>query len=80
VWICEDVFYETVASVAFRIGETVENTILFRVFDPVIQVTLFLVEKRFPVADKKLKIARVRCVDGGIVDFVDDAMTEPPSD
>lgn len=69
-------FYETVASVAVRIGEAVENTIRFRVFDPVIQVALFLVAKCFPVADKKLKIADVRCVDAGIVDFVDDAMAE----
>ena len=76
MWICKDVFYETVASVAFRIGEAVKNTILFRVFDPVIQVAFFLVAKRFSVADKKLKIARVRCVDGGIVDFVDNAMAE----
>ena len=78
--ICEDVLYQPVAPVGFGIGEAVENTISFRVFDPVIQVALFLVAKRFPVADQELKIARVRLVDGRVVDFVDDAMAERESD
>ena len=76
VRICKDVFDEPVASIAFRIGEAVEKTVAFRVFDPVIQVALFLVAKCFPVADEELKIARVRLVDGRVVDFVDDAVAE----
>ena len=76
----EDVLDQPVAPVGFRIGEPVEKTIAFRVFDPVIQVALFLVAKRFPVADEKLKIARVRLVNGRVVDFVDDAMAEREPD
>ena len=45
-----------------------------------VQVALFLVAKRFPVADEELKIARVRLVDGRVVDFVDDAVAEREPD
>ena len=45
-----------------------------------IQVALFLVAKCFPVADQELKIARVRLVNGRVVDFVDDAMAEREPD
>ena len=60
----KDVLYQPVAPVGFLIGEAVENTIPFRIFNPVVQVALFLVTKRFTVADQELKIARVRLVDG----------------
>jgi hypothetical protein len=40
----------------------------------VIQVAFFLVAEGYPVSDQELKIARVRLVDGGVVDLIDDAM------
>ena len=76
----EDVLDEPVAPVALRIGEAVEKTIAFRVFDPVIQVALFLVAKCFAVADQKLKIARVGLVDVRVIDLVDDAVAEREPD
>ena len=76
----QDMLYDPVAPVRFGIGEPVENTVPFRVFDPVIQVALFLVAEGLAVADEKLKIARVRLVDGRVVDFVDDAVTEREPD
>jgi hypothetical protein len=76
VRICEDVFYEPVASSAFRIREAIQETVAFRVFDPVIQIALFLVAKGFPVADKELKIACVWLVDGRVVNFVHDAVAQ----
>src|ERR1017187_2869752 len=76
----QDMLDQAVAPVGFRIGEAIENTIPLRVFYPVIQVALFLVAKRFPVADEKLKIPRVRLVHGRVVDFVDDAVTEGEPD
>ena len=76
VRICKDVLDQLVAPVGLRVGEAVENTIAFRVFDPVAQVALFLVAKRFPVGDQELKIARVRRVNRGVVNLVDDAMAE----
>ena len=74
--ISQDVFYQPVAPVALRIGEAVKETILFRVFNPVIQVALFLVAKCFPIADEELKVARVWLVDARIVNLVDDAVAE----
>jgi hypothetical protein len=41
-----------------------------------IEVALFLVTKRFSVADKKLKVARVRLIDVWIINLVHDAVTE----
>src|SRR5258708_34868846 len=72
----EYVFYEPVATLGFRIREAVKDTIALRVFDQMIQITLFLVAKRFSIADEKLKIACVRLIDMGIVDLVDDSVTE----
>ena len=48
--------------------------------DPVIPVALFLVAKRFSVADEELNIARVRLVHARVVDFIDDAMAEREPD
>jgi hypothetical protein len=42
----------------------------------VIQIALFLVAKRFAVTDEKLKVACVRLIDAGIVNLIDDAVTE----
>src|SRR2546426_12544294 len=72
----EHVFYEPVAALAFRICKTVEDAIALGVFDQVIQVALFLVAKRFAIANEKLKVARVRLIDAWIIDLVDDAVTE----
>ena len=72
----ENVLDQAVAAAGFRIGQAVEDTIPFRVFDPVLQVALLLVAKRFAVADQELKIARVGLVHRRVVDFVDDAVAE----
>ena len=76
MWIGEDMFYDTIATARLRIREAVKKTIAFRIFDPMIQVALFLVAKRFPDGDEKLKVACVWLIDMRIVNLIDDAMTE----
>src|SRR5882672_5778559 len=72
----ENMFYQAVTAVGLRICQTVKEGIALRVFDQVIQVALFLVAKCFPIADEKLKVARVRLIDAWIVNLIDDAVTE----
>ena len=72
----EDVFYQSVATAGLRIRQTVKEAIALRICDHVIQVALFLVAKRFPVTDKKLKVARVRSIDARIINLIDDAVTK----
>src|SRR6266850_1888829 len=72
----EDVLYQPVSTIAFRICKAVEDAIAFRVFDQVIQVALFLVAKCFAITDEKLKIACVRLIDAWIINLIDDAVTE----
>ena len=72
----EYMFYQPVATPRFRIREALKDTIALRVFDQMIQITLFLVTKRFSITDEKLKIACVRLIDMWIVDLVDDSVTE----
>src|SRR5260370_19047038 len=72
----EYVFYEPVATLGFRIREAVKDAIPLRVFDQMIQVTLFLVAKRFSVADEKLKVACVRLIDIWIVNLLDVSLPE----
>src|ERR687892_1852512 len=69
-------FYEPVAALTLRICQSIKNTIALRVFDEMIQVTLFLVAKCFAITDEKLKVARVRLIDPRIVNFVDDPVTQ----
>ena len=70
------VFYEPVSPGALRIRQAVEQTIALRVFDQVIQVTLFLVTKRLTITDEKLKVACIRLIDPWIVNLIDDAMAQ----
>src|SRR5438093_10818096 len=72
----EDVFYEPVAVLTFRICEAVKEAIALRIFDQMIQVALFLVTKCFAITDEKLKVARVRLIGARIVNLVDDAVAE----
>src|SRR5437870_1436447 len=74
--ICEDVFYESVATVGFQIRQTVKEAIALRVFDQVIQVALFLMAKCFAITDEKLKVACVGLIDAWIVNLIDNAVTE----
>ena len=76
----EDMFYESVAALGFRIGKAVEDAIALRVFDQVIQVALFLVAERFAIAYEKLKVARVWLIDVRIVNLVHDAVTKREPD
>jgi len=72
----EHFLYEPIATPRFRIREAVKDTIALRVFDQMIQITLFLVAKRFSIADEELKIACVRLIDMWIVDLINDPVTE----
>src|SRR5213076_245311 len=74
--ICEDMFYDTIASFRFRIRETVKKAITLRVIDRMNQVAFFLVAKCFAVAYEKLKVARVGLIDVWIINLVHDAMTQ----
>ena len=80
MWIREDMLYQPVATIAFRICKAVEDAIPLRIFDQVIQVALFLVAKCFAIADKKLKVACVRLIDVWIVNLIDDTMTKREPD
>jgi hypothetical protein len=72
----ENVFAKAIAAVRFRIGNAIENAIAFRILDLVFKIPFLFVAKRAPVADEKLQVARIRLVDGGIVDLVHDAMAQ----
>ena len=74
--ISEHMFYQAVAAPGFRIREAVKDAIALGVFDQMTQVALFLVAKRFAVADEKLKVARVRLIDMWIINLIDDSVTE----
>ena len=72
----ENMFYQAVAAVGLRIGQTVKEAITLRAFDQMIQVALFLVAKCFAITNEKLKVAGIRLIDAWIVDLVDDAVAE----
>jgi hypothetical protein len=72
----EDMLYEPVPAVGFRIRQPIQQAIALGVFDQMNQVALFLVAEGFAIADEKLKVARVRLIDTGIVNLVDNAVTQ----
>src|ERR1700729_2249550 len=69
-------FYQSITTFGFRIGEAIKRTVAFREFKFMVQIALFLITKGFTVADEKLKIARVRLVHMRIINFVHDAVAQ----
>src|SRR5439155_23711977 len=80
VRIGQHIFYQTIAAARVRVCETIEQAVALRIIDRVIEIALFFVAKRLPVADEKLKVPRVRSIDMRIIDFVDDAVAEREPD
>src|SRR6266478_7138997 len=78
--VAQNMLDDSVAAVGFRVGQAINEAIAFREFDLVFQVSLLLVAKCLAVADKKLKITRVRLVHARVINFVDDAMAEREPD
>src|SRR5215831_8509336 len=74
--ICEDMFYDPIATIRFRISDAIEQAITLRIIDRMSQVSFFLMAKRFSIADEKLKITRVRLIDARIVNLIHDAVTQ----
>ena len=72
----EHIFHQTIAAVRLRIRQAIEETVALRIFNRVIEVALFLVAKRFAVADEKLEVARVWLINMRIINFVHDAVTQ----
>ena len=50
----EDVLDQAIAPARIGIGEPIKEAVSFRVFEAVLQIALFLVAKRCPVADEEL--------------------------
>ena len=76
VRIGQHMFDDTIAAGRIGIGEPVEQAVAFRIIHFVTQVALLLMAEAFSVGDEQLDITRVGLVDGRIVNFVEDSVTE----
>src|SRR5580692_10598603 len=74
--ISQRLFDKLIPSIAFSVDQSVKEAVALRVFDPMIQITLFLVAKCLAVADQEFKITRVGLVGSRVVNLIDDPMTE----
>src|SRR5437867_487411 len=72
----EYIFDQPVAAARLNIRQAIKQTVTFRVFNRMREVALFLVAKRFSIADEKLKVAYVWLINMGIVNLIDDAMAQ----
>src|SRR4030095_9518538 len=72
----EYIFDQSVAGARFDICQAIKQAVAFRVINGMREVALFLVAKRFPIADEKLKVACVRLIDMRVVNLIDDAMAQ----
>ena len=72
----EYIFDQPVAAARLNIRQAIKQTVTFRVFNRMREVALFLVAKRFSIADEKLKVACVWLINMRIVNLIDDSVTE----
>jgi hypothetical protein len=71
---------EPIAAIPVGVGQTVEKTILLGVFQLVNEIPLLFVAKGRSIADQELEIPGVWRVDRGVVDLVQDPVTEGKPD
>jgi hypothetical protein len=70
----DDVLVNAVAAFTIVRDDTVTERAVFEAADLVVEIALFLMEKRLPVGYEELQIANLRPVDGRKIDFVEDAV------
>src|SRR5436309_13626328 len=76
----EYIFDQPVAAARLKIRQAIKQTVTFRVFNRMREVALFLVAKRFSIADEKLKVACVWLINIGVVNLIEDSVTERESE
>jgi hypothetical protein len=72
--------HDGVAAVAVGIADANGERVLVDVFELVDEIAAFLVEEGFSVGDEKLHVANLGTVDGGGVNFVENAVGDGKPD
>ena len=71
-----DLLDDLVAALMIGIGEANGRRIGVNIFKRTLEIALFFVDEGHAVGQQELHIAGLRTIDGGIVDFVQDAMRD----
>src|ERR1700726_2809592 len=74
--ISQQLFDEPIPPIAFGVDQPVEEATLFRVFNPIIQITLFFMTERLSIANQEFEVTCVGLINGWVVNLIHDAMTE----
>ena len=74
VRIGNDLFQQPIPAFAVRRGHTITQRIGLDAFDFVVQVAPFFVEEGFAVSNQELHVPRLRMIDCGEVDFVENSV------
>src|ERR1700678_1693266 len=76
VRIGNDLLDNFIAALRVRVGEPHRGSTRIDIFENPFQITLFFVDEGFAIREQELHIPGLRAVNGGIVDFVQNAMRD----
>ena len=76
----QELLDQVIPPIALGVDQPVEEAVVLRVLNPIVQITLFLVTKCLAIADEEFEITRVGLVHGREVNLVDDPMTQGKPD
>jgi len=80
VGISDDLLDDPVPALVIGVDEPDRGGAVVDVFEGAFQIALLFVDERFPIREQELHIPGLRPVDGGIVDFVEDAVRDGKPD
>ncbi len=78
--VADDFANDGVAAFFVAVANAHGERIFVDVFKLMDQIAALLVEKRLTVGDEELHVANLRAVDGGVIDFVEDAVGDSEPD
>ena len=71
----ENMLDQPIASLGLGVGQSIKRKTPLRILDLMMKIALLFVTKAFTISDQELEIARIRLIHSGIIDFINDAVT-----
>ena len=75
-----DFLYKPIPAFAVGALDVIAESVFLNVRNRALQIALLFVEEGFPIRDEELHIANLWAVDGGIIDFVQNAVRQGEPD
>src|SRR5262249_7034366 len=71
--IADDLLFYSITALRIRAGDVVAQSMRFQAHGFALKIAFLFVKEGFTISDQELGIANLRAVDGGVIDFCEDA-------